>query len=644
MFRRPIMQKMRLSTALTVNMPMLAGNLRKIEEIVTAGASSIRTSAADRNSNKNGRKTLVLPMVKGNAYGCGIVPISRFLSTELGYKTLGVATLHEAIYTMEALPELASDHSQNFVVFSDTEIQHPEWQTYYSQRPLSTAATPTTNKPTPTATTSTYIGCGLESRRNKDIKLNARIIPVIGTKTDLSYYLDSIEGDGAKSPFYHTPLFVKVNTGMNRMGLLPEELISLSPRIRRLRPANDNNKPRSTSPTSPSLPDIHIQKGGIDMLLQHFSTSWFPVGSDPRDVAFLNWTRESGHLKAPSSKQHTTIDSPSLKIATSTTTKVNEGNLPATHAHILSTATSNQGKSSVTNQSIAVEDRTGTHTTTDDMFTDLMPPVPVNTTLQQYHTFKTLELYLDKCCGVPVHDTSVANSGAIEQSIGVTESVVRPGLMMYGPPSVTTPTKLWNGSTIGRLETKIVKVFIVGDDGRTLSGEDDNTNSGIQAENNKTKQEDVSFLASLPSFPYPNSNSLCVGYGFNSTRGGPAVVAILALGYADGFLRYNAGLPISINGLRGEVHGFVNMDLTQVVFYPIEMGKTVDEVVSKLNETVNGTAAGSPNVTIWSHDNSDIDNTATFLKTNAYQLLTALSVRVPRVYEYGEYAAPDVNL
>ena len=42
-------------------------------------------------------KTKLIPMVKGDAYGNGMVPVSRFLVEECGEKKLGCASLGEAL-------------------------------------------------------------------------------------------------------------------------------------------------------------------------------------------------------------------------------------------------------------------------------------------------------------------------------------------------------------------------------------------------------------------------------------------------------------------------------------------------------------------------------------------------------------------
>eukprot|EP00658_Telonema_sp_P-2_P068817 TRINITY_DN57806_c0_g1_i1.p1 TRINITY_DN57806_c0_g1~~TRINITY_DN57806_c0_g1_i1.p1 ORF type:complete len:119 (-),score=34.78 TRINITY_DN57806_c0_g1_i1:118-474(-) len=74
--------------------------------------------------------------------------------------------------------------------------------------------------------------------------------------------------------------------------------------------------------------------------------------------------------------------------------------------------------------------------------------------------------------GVTVKETSVSNSGAIEQGLGVNETWVRPGLMMYGAPSVVGEntaitdlqvreryTPIYDGEVVGSFQTKIINVY-----------------------------------------------------------------------------------------------------------------------------------------------------------------------------------------
>ena len=434
----------------------------------------------------------ILPMVKGDAYGHGIVPVSKHLVDVCGVTRLGVASLHEAVTIINGIPSFAADSKFEVVVFSDTEIHSAACRSFIYNR----------SGPSHLALPESSIAGEADVVALTDI-CNANIIPVIGTAEDLSLFLGLIKPKNAATTctecFNRLPLFIKVNTGMNRMGLTPEVLKTF-------------------------IPAIKERRGGkIDLLLQHFSSSWI---------------------------QQTAND----------------------------------------------------------------------TTTKQYARFKEIQQFLEND-GVSVKETSVSNSGAIEQGVGVEETWVRPGLMLYGAPSVVGEsstitdlqvkeryTPIYNGEVVGSFQTKIINVYPI-----------------TQADLDSSEPK----------------GTMNVGYGFNAVRG-PCVIALLPIGYADGFLRYNTGLRISVDcgssGSRkkvlvGEVHGFVNMDITQLAFYPDDDAdesttsgaSSIDEIVSLLHQ--------EQKVVVWGHDdNRDIHAKATFLKTNAYQLLTAVSVRIPRKY------------
>ena len=385
---------LRHSTYVDVNFSKLARNYAKIRALV-------------------GTETSILPMVKGNAYGNGMLQVSAFLSSELNVRRLGVASLGEALEIMDSMPVFAMQPKNEIVVFSDTEIRNEELYGQYLRR-----------------------------------RDTAKVYPVIGTIEDLRYFLGRRE-------FSELPLFVKLNTGMNRMGLSQQELLDAIPLIRDTR------------------------GGVIDHLLQHFATSWFPI-------------------------------------------RVNDF------------------------------------------------------TTQQYKVFQDTQKALGDA-GIVVKETSAANSGAIEQGFATNETYVRPGLMLYGPCSLTDPQPLWNGEQVSTLHTKVLRVMNI------RCGE-------------------------------------CVGYGVNPVRE-DCVVVLLPVGYADGFLRYYSGLRVDVCGLAGSVHGLVNMDLTAVTLYPSSLGMSVDEIRSVV-------ALDAP-VTIW---DSNLAAIADVVKTNPYQLMTALSIRIPRRY------------
>jgi len=366
---------MRHSSYLEVNLGLLSENMDKIQSLAP--------------------KAKILPMVKADAYGNGLVPISRFLSEELHYDTLGCASLGEAIEVFQECPKLKSE----ILVFSDNELQSPEIREAY---------------------------------------INLKITPVLHQVSDVDIVLK-------EASFKNVPIVLKINTGMNRLGLSLEELEKLTPRL----------------------------KGrGVDHLLTHFSCSYYVLKEGD--------------------KNH-----------------------------------------------------------------------------RQYEEFKKAQKIL-KDAGVEVRKTSIANSGAIEQGFGCEETYVRPGLMMYGPPSVEP--RLWNGHQISRWVTKILKVFAV-------------------------------------------KKGTPVGYGIN-VAGEDLLVAIIPLGYGDGLLTYSSGVSITVNGIIGKLFARINMDMAFIAFDLSTQGKM---------------RAGDV-VEIWGHDNRRMADIAAQMKTIPYQLMTAVSHRIPRVY------------
>jgi alanine racemase len=191
-------------------------------------------------------------------------------------------------------------------------------------------------------------------------------------------------------------------------------------------------------------------------------------------------------------------------------------------------------------------------------------------THRQMDEFRKAQKLL-KDAGVSVEETSVSNSGAIEQKFGVEETYVRPGLMMYGPPS--TEPRIWNGHQISRLVTKIIKTF-------------------------------------------PVKKGTPVGYGVN-VAGEDSFVAIVPVGYGDGLLTYASGTKLMIGGLEARLFARINMDMAFLSFSPSAEGKI------KTGQSVE----------IWNHDNRVIADIATQMKTIPYQLMCAISGRIPRIYK-----------
>ncbi len=180
--------------------------------------------------------------------------------------------------------------------------------------------------------------------------------------------------------------------------------------------------------------------------------------------------------------------------------------------------------------------------------------------------------------GIILERTSQSNSGAIEQKAGFThegDSHIRPGLMMYGPTSLLAENDQggnFQGKTVSRLETYIIRTFEV--------------------------------VAGTP-------------LGYNSTpcpRDG--VVAILAIGYGDGFSTHYSGAHLYHKGFEGQIIGRVNMDMIQVLF-PVEANqhlKAQDVFI------------------IWGQQEGDLLKFSKETKTIPYEIFCSILPRIPRVY------------
>lgn len=174
-----------------------------------------------------------------------------------------------------------------------------------------------------------------------------------------------------------------------------------------------------------------------------------------------------------------------------------------------------------------------------------------------------------------IEKTSLANSGAIEQGFGLDESHIRPGLMLYGPSSLNSEFRKlskWTGKNLSTLETYIILTFEI-------------------------------------------KKGMPIGYGATACPN-DGILAIIALGYGDGFSTRYQGAHITHKGHRGLIVGRVNMDMTQVLF-PMESKNEI-----KIGD----------NLVIWGNDPKDILNFSDETKTIPYELFCQLTERVPRVY------------
>ena len=173
--------------------------------------------------------------------------------------------------------------------------------------------------------------------------------------------------------------------------------------------------------------------------------------------------------------------------------------------------------------------------------------------------------------GVAMKETSVSNSGAVEQKFGQDETYVRPGLMLYGPYSVAP--RIWDGHQISRFETKILKTFLV-------------------------------------------KKGTPVGYGVNVAPEDGFIV-IVPVGYADLSLSTASGADITVNGFKGKIFARVNMDMMFLMF---------DTAVSAKLKT-------GDSIELWNHDNRVISDLAASMKTIPYQLMCGITNRIPRIYK-----------
>lgn len=190
-------------------------------------------------------------------------------------------------------------------------------------------------------------------------------------------------------------------------------------------------------------------------------------------------------------------------------------------------------------------------------------------TYRQLESYKNILHELNQS-NINVIHTSCANSGAIEQNIGLEFTHIRPGLMLYGPAG-TGDKQLWPSKNLSSFKTKVLKIM-------------------------------------------PIKKGTPIGYG-GHVCGADGYVAYLPIGYGDGFLTYYSGADISIADANAKVLGRVNMDLTALFFKQLPTSLKTDGEIY-----------------LWNDEEQDISELSTQLKTIPYQLFTALTSRVPRRY------------
>lgn len=372
---------MRSESILEVHFSRLDNNLSKIKKLAP--------------------KAKILPMIKANAYGHGILPLAQFMFHEYKLTEFGVASRGEALKVFNQDPLFKGQ----IFVFSDTDILHPELSLDYLHYPM---------------------------------------VPVL-------HQLSHVQRVISDKNFEFLPLVIKLNTGMNRLGIEKSEWPALVTLLKK------------------------YHRKEIFHLMTHFAVSF--------------------HVLKENDKTH-----------------------------------------------------------------------------RQFQEFKIAQKYFEDE-GVSILNTSVSNSGAIEQKFGIDETYIRPGLMLYGPGSVDVKKNHpWTGECISNLKTTILKKF--------------------QAKRGTP-----------------------IGYGVN-VMPEDATILVLPIGYGDGIFTFWSGVEFILKNHRAKVFGRVNMDM-MFIQLPIEAFSDFKE-----GEVIE----------LWGNEWSQLVELSSQMKTIPYQLFCALSDRLSRVY------------
>ncbi len=203
-----------------------------------------------------------------------------------------------------------------------------------------------------------------------------------------------------------------------------------------------------------------------------------------------------------------------------------------------------------------------------------MPMKTNKRNLLQFENFEKIKKSF-KDANIEVEASSISNSGAIEQGAGLLETHVRPGLMMYGPSSLLpqySKLSLWKGEIISKLETYVISLFDV------------------------EKGQPVGYGAT----PCPSAGR----------------VAIIALGYGDGFSTRYLGARLYHGDVAGKIVGRVNMDMAQVFFSSDNLPEL------KVGDSF----------TVWNHSAESFSEFCQDVKIIPYEVFISLTQRVPKIY------------
>lgn len=193
--------------------------------------------------------------------------------------------------------------------------------------------------------------------------------------------------------------------------------------------------------------------------------------------------------------------------------------------------------------------------------------------LTQKENWKELKSQINSS-GIEIHKSSIANSGAIEQKVGLEESHVRAGLMMYGPSSLLpqyNKLSCWKGKLISKLETTFIDSFQV----------DRGTPIGYGAT------------------PCPSAGT----------------VGVFALGYGDGFSTRYQNVHLNHGEHEGQIVGRVNMDMAQILL-----------------PNTNLTIKNGERFVVWDQNGQNFSNICVESKTIPYEVFIHLTERIPKIY------------
>jgi alanine racemase len=191
----------------------------------------------------------------------------------------------------------------------------------------------------------------------------------------------------------------------------------------------------------------------------------------------------------------------------------------------------------------------------------------VDYTMKQIRTFNDIHSIVNKA-GIFPRYLHIANSAAIQRFPASHLNLVRPGIMIYGS-GIDQKVRL---SPVMKLKTRVVQ------------------------------------LKKVPS-------GVPVSYGGTFITKRPTVIAVLPIGYADGYMRTLSNrAKVSTKGYCSPVVGKVCMDLTIIDVTDVPGIKEDDEVVLFGDELVT------------------VEDVARWAGTISYEILSITGKRVPRVY------------